>query len=203
MELNKYQINRIKASVIEDVAETLLSRLNRAQELLNDEQNELQDMLTRKEELSSWQLPDKEESIKRAEIYVTTWQALLDQLDKSLCKYRKSPCGRYQLSQGPKEGHPMAGGHSHLNDRLIISFTCPFYNKKGNENEQTDKETDSADYKAHTRRAERHLPRQQLYPGSIRHLHTGRSQLELCCRLDGRRHPRCDPLRQGDVRCTI
>ena len=86
MELNKYQINRIKASVIEDVAETLLSRLNRAQELLNDEQNELREMLTRKEELSSWQLPDKEESVKRAEIYVTTWQALLDQLDKSLCK---------------------------------------------------------------------------------------------------------------------
>ena len=86
MELNKYQINRIKASVIEDVAETLISRLNRAQELLNDEQNELQEMQTRKEELSSWQIPDKEESIKRAEIYVTTWQALLDQLDKSLCK---------------------------------------------------------------------------------------------------------------------
>ena len=86
MELNKYQINRIKASVIEDVAETLLSRLNRAQELLNDEQNELQEMLTRKEELSSWQLPDKEESIKRAEIYVTTWQLLLDQIDKTLCK---------------------------------------------------------------------------------------------------------------------
>ena len=86
MELNKYQINRIKASVIEDVAETLLSRLNRAQDLLNDEQTELQEMLTRKEELSSWQIPDKEESIKRAEIYVTTWQVLLDQLDKSLCK---------------------------------------------------------------------------------------------------------------------
>ena len=86
MELNKYQINRIKASVIEDVAETLISRLHRAQELLNDEQNELEELLTRKEELSSWQLPDKEESIKRAEIYVTTWQALLDQLDKSLCK---------------------------------------------------------------------------------------------------------------------
>ena len=86
MELNKYQINRIKASVIEDVAETLLSRLNRAQESLTEGQNELQEMLTRKEELSSWQIPDKEESIKRAEIYVTTWQALLDQLDKSLCK---------------------------------------------------------------------------------------------------------------------
>ena len=86
MELNKYQINRIKASVIEDVAETLLSRLNRAQELLNDEQNELKEMLTRKEELSSWQLPDKEESVKRAEIYVTTWQLLLDQIDKTLCK---------------------------------------------------------------------------------------------------------------------
>ncbi len=86
MELNKYQINRIKASVIEDVAETLLSRLNPAQELLNDEQNELQEMLTRKEELSSWQIPDKEESIKRAEIYVTTWQMLLDQIDKTLCK---------------------------------------------------------------------------------------------------------------------
>ena len=86
MELNKYQINRIKASVIEDVAETLLSRLNRAQELLNDEQNELQEMLTRKEELSSWQIPDKEESVKRSEIYVTTWQMLLDQIDKTLCK---------------------------------------------------------------------------------------------------------------------
>ena len=86
MELNKYQINRIRAYVIEDVAETLLSRLNRAQELLNDEQNELQEMLTRKEELSSWQLPDKEESVKRAEIYVTTWQLLLDQIDKTLCK---------------------------------------------------------------------------------------------------------------------
>ena len=86
MELHKYQINRIKASVIEDVAETLLSRLNRAQELLNDEQNELKEMLTRKEELSSWQLPDKEESVKRAEIYVTTWQLLLDQIDKTLCK---------------------------------------------------------------------------------------------------------------------
>ena len=86
MELNKYQINRIKASVIEDVAETLLSRLNRAQESLTEGQNELQEMLTRKEELSSWQIPDKEESIKRAELYVTTWQALLDQLDKNLCK---------------------------------------------------------------------------------------------------------------------
>ena len=86
MELNKYQINRIKASVIEDVAENLLRRLESAQELLNDEQNELKEMLTRKEELSSWQIPDKEESIKRAEIYVTTWQMLLDQLDKSLCK---------------------------------------------------------------------------------------------------------------------
>ena len=86
MELNKYQINRIKASVIEDIAENLLRRLESAQELLNDEQNELKEMLTRKEELSSWQIPDKEESIKRAEIYVTTWQMLLDQLDKSLCK---------------------------------------------------------------------------------------------------------------------
>ena len=54
--------------------------------LTEDEQNELQEMLTRREELSSWQIPDKEESIKRAEIYVTTWQALLDQLDKRLCK---------------------------------------------------------------------------------------------------------------------
>ena len=43
-------------------------------------------MLTRKEELSSWQLPDKEESVKRAEIYVTTWQMLLEQIDKTLCK---------------------------------------------------------------------------------------------------------------------
>ena len=61
MELNKYQINRIKASVIEDVAENLLRRLESAQELLNDEQNELKEMLT-------------------------PWQMLLDQLDKSLCK---------------------------------------------------------------------------------------------------------------------
>ncbi len=86
MELNKYQINRIRAYVIEDVADTLLSRLQGAQQSLTEQQAELREMLTRQEELSSWQIPDKQESVKRAEIYVTTWQALLDLLDKSLCK---------------------------------------------------------------------------------------------------------------------
>ncbi|MBQ6673947.1 MAG: hypothetical protein IJM77_04950 [Spirochaetia bacterium] len=86
MELNKYQVNRIRAYVIEDVADTLLSRLHGAQESLTEQQAELQEMLTRQEELSSWQIPDKQESVKRAELYVTTWQALLDLLDKSLCK---------------------------------------------------------------------------------------------------------------------
>jgi hypothetical protein len=86
MELNKYQVNRIRAYVIEDVADTLLSRLQSAQESLTEQQAELREMLTRQEELSSWQIPDKQESVKRAELYVTTWQALLDLLDKSLCK---------------------------------------------------------------------------------------------------------------------
>ena len=86
MELNKYQINRIRAYVIEDVADTLLTRLQGAQESLTEQQAELQEMLTHQEELSSWQIPDKQESVKRAELYVTTWQALLDLLDKSLCK---------------------------------------------------------------------------------------------------------------------
>ena len=86
MELNKYQVNRIRAYVIEDVADTLLSRLQSAQESLTEQQAELREMLTRQEEHSSWQIPDKQESVKRAELYVTTWQALLDLLDKSLCK---------------------------------------------------------------------------------------------------------------------
>lgn len=86
MELNKYQINRIKAGVIEDIADNLINRLSGAQDTLKQRQDELQDMLQRKEELSSWQIPDKQEDIKRAEIYVATWQMLLDQIDKSLCK---------------------------------------------------------------------------------------------------------------------
>ena len=86
MELNKYQINRIRAYVIEDVADTLLSRLQSSQQSLNEQQQELQEMLQREEELSSWQIPDKQESVKRAELYVTTWQMLLDQIDNSLCK---------------------------------------------------------------------------------------------------------------------
>ena len=97
----------------------------------------------------------------------------------------------------------MAGGHSHLNDRLILTYTCPFYNRKGNKNEQTYKKTDSADYKAHARRTEGHLPRQQLYPGNPWRILPCRSQLELCSWLDGRRYPRCHPVRKGDVRCTI
>ena len=86
MELNKYQINRIRAYVIEDVADTLLSRLQSSQASLKEQEQELQEMLQREEELSSWQIPDKQESVKRAELYVTTWQMLLDQIDKSLCK---------------------------------------------------------------------------------------------------------------------
>lgn len=86
MELNKYKINRIKAGVIEDIADSLTSRLNSAQEALSERQAELQEMLQREEELRCWEIPEKKESVKQAEIYVATWQMLLDQLDKQISK---------------------------------------------------------------------------------------------------------------------
>ena len=86
MELNKYKVNRIKAGVIEDIADSLTSRMNSAQETLRERQAELQELLQREQELCCWEIPDKKESVKQAEIYVTTWQMLLDQLDKYIIK---------------------------------------------------------------------------------------------------------------------
>ena len=85
MELNKYQINRIKANVIEDIAATLTRNLESARTSQAEEKQKLQEMAA-EHEPDSWYFIDQQETVKKDEIRVATWSALLDTLDKMLCK---------------------------------------------------------------------------------------------------------------------
>lgn len=85
MELNKYQINRIKANVIEDIAAMLTRNLEAARTSHTEETQKLQQMLP-EHEPDSWYIADQKETVKKDEIRVATWTALLDTLDKMLCK---------------------------------------------------------------------------------------------------------------------
>ena len=85
MELNKYQINRLKAYVLEDIAAMLTRNLEAARTSQAEETQKLQQMVT-EHEPDSWYLADQRETVKRDEIRVATWTALLDTLDKMLTK---------------------------------------------------------------------------------------------------------------------
>ena len=85
MELNKYQINRLKAYVLEDIAAMLTRNLESARTSQTEETQKLQQMVT-EHEPDSWYLADQRETVKRDEIRVATWTALLDTLDKMLTK---------------------------------------------------------------------------------------------------------------------
>lgn len=85
MELNKYQINRLKAYVLEDIAAMLTRNLEAARTSHAEETQKLQQMLP-EHEPDSWYLADQKETVKKDEIRVATWTALLDTLDKMLCK---------------------------------------------------------------------------------------------------------------------
>lgn len=85
MELNKYQINRLKAYVLEDIAAMLTRNLEAARTSQTEETQKLQQMIT-EHEPDSWYLADQRETVKKDEIRVATWTALLDTLDKMLCK---------------------------------------------------------------------------------------------------------------------
>ena len=85
MELNKYQINRLKAYVLEDIAAMLTRNLEAARTSQAEETQKLQQMVT-EHEPDSWYLADQRETVKKDEIRVATWTALLDTLDKMLCK---------------------------------------------------------------------------------------------------------------------
>ena len=85
MELNKYQINRLKAYVLEDIAAMLTRNLESARTSQTEETQKLQQMVT-EHEPDSWYLADQRETVKKDEIRVATWSALLDTLDKMLCK---------------------------------------------------------------------------------------------------------------------
>ena len=85
MELNKYQINRLKAYVLEDIAAMLTRNLEAARTSQAEETQKLQQMVT-EHEPDSWYLADQRETVKKDEFRVATWSALLDTLDKMLCK---------------------------------------------------------------------------------------------------------------------
>ena len=85
MELNKYQINRLKAYVLEDIAAMLTRNLEAARTSQAEETQKLQQMVT-EHEPDSWYIADQKETVKKDEIRVATWTALLDTLDKMLCK---------------------------------------------------------------------------------------------------------------------
>ena len=85
MELNKYQINRLKAYVLEDIAAMLTRNLEAARTSQAEETQKLQQMVT-EHEPDSWYLADQRETVKKDEIRVATWTALLDTLDRMLTK---------------------------------------------------------------------------------------------------------------------
>ena len=86
MELNKYKINRIRATALEDIGEAINDYIESAQRQVVTAQTEYDELMAEKPDEWDWRINDRLETLKRLEIKLSIWKDLQSALDKQLCK---------------------------------------------------------------------------------------------------------------------